>query len=82
MPQTFARTSHIANLTFPTKADEGTHPETAPLAVDETEARLCGIILSYRLNDCGSAGTTEDLQLIITGEDEIINKIPCNKFFK
>lgn len=48
----------------------------------ETEERLCWIILSYSLNDCWSVGTTEDLQLIITGEDEIINKIPCNKFFK
>jgi len=27
-------------------------------------------------------GTSEDLQLIITGEHEIINKIPCNKFLK
>lgn len=48
----------------------------------ETEERLRWIILLHSLNDCWSVGTTEDLQLIITGEDEIINKIPCNKFFK
>lgn len=43
---------------------------------------LCWIILLYSLNDGWSVGTLEDLQLIIAGEDEIINKIPCNKFFK
>lgn len=43
---------------------------------------LCWIILLYSLNDGWPVGTLEDLQLIIAGEDEIINTILCNKFFK
>lgn len=81
-PQTLEQASHIISLTSPKQANVIAHPDMALLAMDETGERLCWIILSYSLNDCWSVGTTEDLQLIITGEYEIINKIPCNKFFK
>lgn len=63
------------------RANGVVHPETAPLAVDKRQREAVWII-SHSLNDGWSVGTPEDLQLIITGEDEIINKIPCNKFFK
>lgn len=56
--------------------------EMVPSAKDERLERVGWIILPHSLNDSWSVGTTEDLQLIITGVHEIINKIPYNKFFK